>query len=187
LDFRIVLADTHVWGLTLAHLRWSVLQRCGKEFSLKIEDDDAYWKAVETIPIGFLFGGGWQNILERMKAQGSIDEEWRAQTIQQVKAVMMLLEPTRWATEKIPTDEEIGEVVEYVFFQHLIPLLEIQNEMFSDVNPQNEDTIVKAFLGTQKQNQLMESLGAFSRNDAMKNSFAQRRNMVEEKTGGAFK
>eukprot|EP00957_Ditylum_brightwellii_P035413 2685045-Ditylum_brightwellii.AAC.1 len=68
---------------------------------------------------------------------------------------MIQLEPNRWNVENdsgtdddddndndresLPTDEEFG-----------------QEEMFKDVDPFNEETVIKAYKCTQKQNAIME-------------------------------
>jgi hypothetical protein len=54
--------DTHVWMFTMAHLRWALLQRCGLDFRIHFEKDDDYWRAIETLPIGF-----WQGDSRRLE------------------------------------------------------------------------------------------------------------------------
>lgn len=177
--------DTHVWGLTFAHMRWSLLQRLGEDFRLDIESDDAYWAAMETIPIGFLGGEGWKRSLQRLQEGKGIDSEFRNDVIARFKIVLEMLEPDRWQKNKMPNDEDIGQVVDYLVGEHLMELFEIQENMFSDIDPHDEASVVKAFECTQKQNALMEKFGGFSRNEAMRSSFAQRRLEQDEKLKGA--
>jgi hypothetical protein len=110
--------DTHVWGLTLAHLRWLILQRCQKPYQIKIEDDDVYWAALEAMPMGFLLpplttsmitdddndhhdnqshGDCW---LTETKDTTTVPKERKAHIRQQVKHVMHLLEPRRWKHDR---------------------------------------------------------------------------------------
>ena len=166
--------DTHVWGLTYAHLRWSLLQRCGKEFTLNIENDELYWRAMETIPVGFL--GKTDDWIKDTKL------DFYDKVAQQLKTIMMELEPNRWTdNEELPNDDEFREVIVYMLEKHLKPLFQIQDEMFRNVNPKSEDTIVKAYQGTQKQNIIMEEFGKFSKNKALEDSFKKVREMRQSK------
>ena len=70
--------DTHVWALSYAHLRWTLLQRCGKKWRIDINDDDIYWTFMETIPVGFLAG-----------------EDAQSKALSQLKDAMIQLEPQR--------------------------------------------------------------------------------------------
>jgi len=198
--------DTHVWALTYAHLRWSLLQRAGKNFQLNIEDDDAYWEAMKAISVGFLGGTNgrlsWKQIRDN-GGKGELDKNYKDRMIEELKTVMIQLEPNRWNVENdsgtddddddddndndresLPTDEEFGQVIDYFVRDHLFPLIEIQEEMFKDVDPFNEETVIKAYKCTQKQNAIMEKFGAFSKNEAMRRSFEQSRLAREEKTKG---
>lgn len=177
--------DSNVWGLTYAHLRWSLLQRLGEDFRLNIESDNAYWASMETIPIGFLGGERWKECMTSLREGQGVSKEFRSEVIARFKAVLEQLEPDRWNGEsKLPSNDEIGEVVDYIIGEHLQELMEIQEKMFSDVDPHDEASLVKAFECTQKQNALMERLGAFSKNEAIRSSFARRRQEQEEKLGG---
>mmetsp|Transcript_30794 Transcript_30794/g.67601 ORF Transcript_30794/g.67601 Transcript_30794/m.67601 type:complete len:520 (-) Transcript_30794:19-1578(-) len=176
--------DSCVWMLTFAHLRWCVLQRTGKEFGMEIETDDAYWSAMETIPIGFLAGDDWDLIVKRRKESGELDGEYVSRVMQALKENMIALEPNRWNVdggmdsaerEDLPTDEDFAEVITYIVSEHALALLELQEEMFTDINPQRDDTIMKAYECTQKQNAIMERFGRFSKNEAMEQSFARSR------------
>lgn len=172
--------DSNVWGLTFAHLRWSLLQRMGQDFRLSIEDDDAYWASMETIPIGFLGSDEWKECMVSLRQGNGMTENFRTEVMDRFKSVLQQLEPNRWNNE-LPSDEEIGKVVDYIVGEHLQELMEIQSKMFSDVNPHDEASLVKAFECTQQQNALMEKFGAFSKNEAMRSSFAQRRLEQDEK------
>ena len=189
--------DTHVWGLTLAHLRWSVLQRCGKSFQIKIDDDDVYWTALESMPMGFLLPisseSDWLTIYEELKDKSDLKEEWKTLIRDQLKQVMHLLEPNRWKQsdtdnkEEIPTDEELDDVIDYMFTKHLKHLVTIQKTMFTyngdrddDVGIMEEESLIKAFNGTQDQNRVMQEFGIFSKNEQLASSFAQRHAQVQE-------
>ena len=168
--------DTHVWGLTLAHLRWSILQRCDKEHTINIENDDIFWQAMETIPIGFLVPGeSWKTTIENIKEGKGLDNTYSQLVMEELKRIMLLLEPKRWTKEDLPTDEDIHQVINYMITQHLQTLMEVQEEMLSDIRPNDEDTLIKAYKCTQQQNAVMEKFGAFSKNDAMKDMFQKRR------------
>lgn len=168
--------DTHVWGLTLAHLRWSVLQRCDKEHTINIENDDIFWQAMETIPIGFLVpGDSWKTTIENIKEGKGLDDTYSQLVVEEVKRIMLLLEPERWTKEELPTDEDIHQVIDYMISNHLQALMEVQEEMLSNIRPNDEDTLIKAYKCTQQQNAIMEKFGAFSKNDAMKDMFQKRR------------
>ena len=176
--------DSNVWMLTFAHLRWSVLQRTGKEFRMEIKTDDAYWSAMETIPIGFLAGDDWDMVVKREKESGELDGEYVSRVTQALKENMVALEPNRWNVdgsmhsadrEDLPTDEDFAEVITYIVSEHVFALLELQEEMFTNINPQRDDTIMKAYECTQNQNAIMERFGRFSKNEAMEQSFARSR------------
>ena len=169
--------DSNVWFLTYAHLRWALLQRVGKEYRIEIKSDESYWNSMETISIGFLAGDEWDRIASELKETGSLDEEYVSSVIQSLKEVMVELEPERWGatTEDFPSDDEFTEVITYVVRDHAQALMDLQEDMFTDVDPQSDDTIMKAYQCTQKQNEIMERFGKFSKNEAMKQSFAQTR------------
>ena len=168
--------DTHVWALTYAHIRWTLLQRCGKEWKLDIKNDKDYWNSMRSLPVGFLSASG---------IDPNFDSDGMVHVIEEVKKVMIELEPQRWKKEAFPSDEEIAEVVKYMFNDHLGSLMEIQDEMFSDIDPHDEETIIKGYQCTQKQDAVMQRYGAFSNNDAMKNAFEKRRLDKEKKTADA--
>ena len=168
--------DSNVWFLTYAHLRWSLLQRAGLEYRMEIKSDESYWKSMETIAIGFLAGEDWNEIIFNMKETGILDEGLVGRVTQALKEVMMELEPERWGkTEDFPSDEEFADVITYVVRDHAQALMDLQEEMFTDINPQSDHTIMKAYQCTQKQNAIMERFGKFSKNEAMEQSFAQNR------------
>lgn len=164
--------DSHVWALTYAHVRWSLLQRCGKDWKLEIKNDSDYWGSMRTLPIGFLSGGNSNSVNLAIEA---------------VKKVLIQLEPRRWETESFPSDVEIKAVVEYMFEDHLGTLMEIQDMMFSDIDPHDESTIIKGYQCTQKQDAVMQRYGAFSNNEAMKNAFEKRRLDRQKKASSASK
>mmetsp|Transcript_10056 Transcript_10056/g.11483 ORF Transcript_10056/g.11483 Transcript_10056/m.11483 type:complete len:520 (+) Transcript_10056:241-1800(+) len=176
--------DTHVWGLTLAHIRWSLLQRCGKTFRLDIQDDDIYWKSMESLPIGFLGGKAWIDY-----CKGESSDTFQKQLLRKVKDLMLLLEPNRFSSSKItaakgeimPSDESIVKVMDYFLKQHYQKLLEAQDEMFRNIRPKDPETLIKAYHGSKKQEKAMENLGIFSHSDSMKSMFEQRRRAQEER------
>jgi len=167
--------DSNVWFLTYAHLRWALLQRVGKEYRMEIKTDESYWNSMETIPIGFLAGEEWDGIIDTLKESGNLDEGYVERVTQTLKEVMMELEPERWATEDFPPDEDFADVIAYVVRDHAQALMDLQEEMFTDIDPQSDDTIMKAYQCTQSQNAIMERFGKFSKNEAMEQSFAQTR------------
>jgi hypothetical protein len=65
-------------------------------------------------------------------------------------------------------------------------VMDTQEVMFKDIDPATEESVVKAFHGTQAQNLIMEKFGEFSNNEAFAKSFAQRRLSAQEKTKGMF-
>lgn len=176
--------DTHVWGLTYAHMRWSALQRAGKPFQIRIENDEDYWNSLETIPCGFL-------------ARGMSEEETIDEAVSGLKSVMVRMEPDRWrgsddsegseGREDLPSDEELAMVARYMLHDHLGALMKLQREdMFSGVvDPRGEETLLKAYRCTQEQNKIMEKFGAFSKNEAMRKSFEANRLQREALTEGA--
>lgn len=168
--------DTHVWGLTLAHLRWSLLQRCQLDFSLKIENDEAYWAAMEAIPIGFLGGEAWKRTVKRVQKGEGLDAEYLQEVTDALKKVMRKLEPSRWKDpDSMPDDTEFHQVIDYMVQQHLVELLQIQQDMFSNIDPHSDESIIKAFKGTQRQQAVMAQLGDFSKNENTKKLFEQQR------------
>jgi len=164
--------DTHVWALTYAHIRWTLLQRCGKDWKVEIPKDADYWDSMRTIAVGFLSGS-------------DSDIDYIEAAVEETKRVLKRIEPKRWAKEALPSDDEIREVVKYMTDDHLASLLEIQETMYSDVDPHDENTIIKGYHSTQKQDAVMQRYGAFSNNEAMKNAFEKRRLDREKKTSSA--
>merc|ERR1711862_290192 len=104
---------------------------------------------------------------------------------------MMELEPDRWDTNNnnsnniLPSNEQMKEVITYMITKHLNSLLKTQNEMYTDVDPHSEDTIVKAYRGTQDQNLIMEEFAIFCGNVAMARSYATIRKQREDVAAGA--
>jgi len=166
--------DTHVWALTYAHIRWTVLQRCGMDWKVEIKNDADYWDSMRAIPIGFLSGAD----------SNGVDMDM---AIEEVKRVLVRLEPKRWKKEALPSDDNIREVLNYMLKDHLETLMGIQEEMYSDVVPRDENTIIKGYQCTQKQDAVMQRYGAFSNNDAMTNAFEQRRLEREKKASDILK
>ena len=168
--------DSNVWFLTYAHLRWALLQRVGREYRMEIKSDESYWNSMETIPIGFLAGDEWDRIVSNLKETGTLDEGYVSRVTQALKEVMVELEPERWgAAEDFPSDEEFADVITYVVRDHAQALMDLQEGMFTDIDPRSDATIMKAYQCTQKQNAIMERFGSFSKNEAMEQSFAQTR------------
>jgi len=166
--------DSHVWALTYAHMRWTLLQRCGKEWKLDIKNDTDYWDSMKTLPIGFLLKSESESQLNRVDI-----------AIEEMKSILKKLEPTRWEKESLPSDEEIRQVAKFMLEEHMSSLFEIQEYMYSDIDPHDENTIVKGYECTQRQDSVMQRYGAFSNNDEMKNAFEKRRLDREKKAATA--
>ena len=175
--------DTHVWALTYAHVRWTLLQRCGKDWRLDIPKDADYWDSMRTIAVGFLSGSESGSELDN--DDDNNDNMNLEAAVEETKRVLMQLEPKRWTKEALPSDDEIRAVFNYMTNDHLASLLEIQETMYSDINPHDENTIIKGYHMTQKQDAIMQRYGAFSNNDAMEKSFEKRRLDREKKTNSA--
>lgn len=179
--------DTHVWCLTKAHMRWSLLQRCNKRFNVDLNDDDIYWKAMASIPVGFLGGEAWRSTIRSMNSANRLSEEFRKQLSEELKEVLVSMEPERWkesseiGTESLPTNEEIDEVIDFFVQKHWRALMETQEELFKEVDATKEESLIKAFRGTQDQNQIMEDFGVFSNNAAFAESFRSRRLANEQR------
>ena len=165
--------DTHVWALTFAHIRWTLLQRCGKDWKVDIKDDKDYWNTMRTIPVGFL------SLLD------GDDENAMDIAVEEVKRILIRLESKRWKKEDLPSNEEIKDVLHYMIDDHLATLLEIQENMYTNIKPREEETLIKSYECTQKQDQVMQKYGAFSNNEAMKAAFEQRRLEREKKASDA--
>jgi len=176
--------DTHVWGLTLAHLRWSLLQKSGKDFRMpNIHDDPArFWKSLESLPIGFLGGDSWIQHLQQDPTT-STSSPYREELMAKLKDLMIVLEPDRWNNdgESMPSDQEFQDVIDYMILQHLRTLLVTQETMFQNIQPKEPETLIKAFQGSKAQEKAMEDFGKFSNSEALRNVFAQRRKYQEER------
>jgi hypothetical protein len=186
--------DTHVWCLTMAHLRWTLLQRCGKNFDLKTENDDSYWNAMETIPLGFLGGNAWKECVRSLSEGRGVTGSFKRELAEKLKSVLLDLEPLRWIgspvhppeAEMFPSESEVDEVIGYIVATHWGSLMDTQEKLFTNIDPASEESVIKAFRGTQEHNLIMEKFGEFSKNEAFANSFAQRRLASEQRTNGAF-
>jgi Cupin superfamily protein len=179
--------DTHVWFLALAHLRWSLLQRCGKTYNADLTDDSLYWKAMGSIPFGFLGGPAWRLTVKSIQEGHGVGADFKAMVADQLLDVLVRMEPKRWketsedGPESLPTREQIDETIEYFVAKHWKALMETQEELFKDVDARKEESLMKAFRGTQEQNQIMEDFGWFSNNKAFAESFRSRRLINEQR------
>ena len=186
--------DTHVWCLCMAHLRWTLLQRCNKAFKVDIKDDPTYWKAIESIPIGFLGGKAWRSTIDSMNDGKGIGENLKAIIAKQLRNVLVSMEPGRWnekgsseynENENLPTKEEVDEVSEFYVAKHWMELISTQDKLFRDVDSTSEESLMKAFRGTQEQELIMEELGVFSKNTGFAESFRSRRLAKERRAKNA--
>lgn len=179
--------DTHVWFLALAHLRWSLLQRCNTSFNADLEDDAVYWKAMGSIPFGFLGGSAWKATVASINNGEGVEKNFVDLLSEQLTEILIKMEPSRWtnASEKgkepLPSKKEIDETVAFFVTKHWKVLMETQEELYRDVDSRNEESLLKAFRGTQEQNQIMEDFGWFSNNKAFAESFRSRRLMNEQR------
>jgi hypothetical protein len=179
--------DTHVWFLTMAHLRWSLLQKCNTGFNADLKDDAMYWKAMESIPFGFLGGKAWRSTVESMNRGFGVGEDFKEQVAEKLRAVLVEMEPSRWkevneaGTEELPNAKQIDEVIEFFVENHWRALMETQEALFRDVDARSEETLIKAFRGTQDQNKIMEDFGVFSNSKALAESFRSRRLANEQR------
>lgn len=188
--------DTHVWCLSIAHMRWSLLQRCEKDVNLHTENDDAYWKAMESIPVGFLGGKEWKESIRTMEQKEGLTETFKTMLANKLTQSLIDLEPNRWKVEgtndrdddpdreSLPGKNDIDEVSDYFVTKHWVNLMDTQEMLFKDVDPASEETLVKAFRGTQDQNLVMEKFGEFSNNEPFAKAYAQRRIAAEQRTKG---
>jgi len=152
--------DTHVWALAYAHLRWALLQKVGKEFRMEM-DDYNYWNAMDTIPVGFLAGSEWNGSDD----EAGLDDERIKVTVDRLKEVMIQLEPDRWGKkENMPADKEFTEVARFML-KHVHTLLRIQHEQYSNIKPQSDETIMKAFEANKATEEAMARFTAFCRNE----------------------
>jgi len=169
--------DTHVWCLTIAHMRWSLLQRCNKTFNADLKDDVIYWKAMESVPVGFLGGDAWRSSVKSMNRKNGLGLDFKQQASQKLRDVLTAMEPTRWVnrsnegTESLPSSEEINQVIDFFVQKHWQALMETQEDLFTDVDATKEESLIKAFQGTQDQNQIMEDFGVFSNSKGFAESF----------------
>lgn len=179
--------DTHVWCLTLAHLRWSLLQRCNTGFNADLKDDSLYWKAMSSIPLGFLGGEAWRATVESMNGGQGVGHEFKRMVTEQLREILVSMEPLRWkessevGTESLPTTDQMEEVLDFFVEKHWRKLMETQENLFKNVDAKDEETLLRAFRGTQEQNQIMEDLGAFSNSHAFAESYRSRRLQNEQR------
>lgn len=192
--------DTHVFGLTYAHLRWAILQQMKKVHAIAIRTDEVYWQTLETLPLGFLAPEGeWERFHEM---GGVMSDEYVDAVATEMRRLLIALEPQRWdvppkeieevlshltktdhkttitstppinvTREPIPTRDEMTPIIRYFFETHAVNLFAIQNHMFTNVNPHSDDTIMKAYHSAQDQNKIMGDLGAFAGNADMKERY----------------
>lgn len=132
---------------------------------------------METPPIGFLGGNDGRKNLEQARKSKPLTSSYRERIRDDLKRIMIALEPARWdgTNDSLPDDAEFDNVIDYVFSDLIVPLFENQFEMFSNVNPQSDDNMIKAFQCSQKQNKIMEKFSSFSGNEIARKSFASRR------------
>eukprot|EP00429_Kryptoperidinium_foliaceum_P009159 CAMPEP_0176025650 /NCGR_PEP_ID=MMETSP0120_2-20121206/12552_1 /TAXON_ID=160619 /ORGANISM="Kryptoperidinium foliaceum, Strain CCMP 1326" /LENGTH=509 /DNA_ID=CAMNT_0017358837 /DNA_START=95 /DNA_END=1624 /DNA_ORIENTATION=- len=185
--------DANVWCLTLAHMRWSLLQRLNKPFNADLTDDEVYWKAMGSVPVGFLGGKAWRSTIQSINEGKGVGSEFQQVVSDQLKDVLVSMEPSRWANtngdgaEELPSHAEMNQVVDFFVEKHWRSLMETQEELFKDVDARKEETLLRAFRGTQDQNQIMEDFGEFSNNKAFAESFRSRRLMNEQRAQMAMK
>jgi hypothetical protein len=118
--------------------------------------------------------------------------------VKETKKLLVRSEPNRWnlpteelssssakdakrkkRREELPSDQEIGKVIDFMFWEHFLSILLLQEEFFSDIDPHDEKTGIKAFVALQRNNAVMERFAEFSKNEPMRSHFAQKRLAAE--------
>lgn len=179
--------DTQVWFLTMAHVRWSLLQRSNRRFNADLTDDSIYWKAMGSIPFGFLGGKAWRSTIESMNRGNGVGADFKQQVAEKLRDVLVSMEPSRWketstaGTESLPSTTQVDEAIEFFVEKHWLALMETQEALFKDVEPTKEESLLKAFRGTQDQNKIMEDFGVFSNSTGLAESFRRRRLANEQR------
>ena len=140
-----------------------------------------------SIPFGFLGGPAWRLTVKSIQEGHGVGADFKAMVADQLLDVLVRMEPKRWketsedGPESLPTREQIDETIEYFVAKHWKALMETQEELFNDVDARKEESLMKAFRGTQEQNQIMEDFGWFSNNKAFAESFRNRRLINEQR------
>ncbi|KAG7368500.1 cupin 4 family protein [Nitzschia inconspicua] len=200
--------DTHVWMITMAHLRWALLQRCGLDFKIIFENDDDYWKAIETLPIGFLArrlqsssmppgGNCWQSTVESLLQGNGLTDEYLDLVANELEGLLIELEPNRWEMDNsnddnqktpLPSRQDMKDCISYMIDTHWKSILDSQADLSKvDLNPSSkEEAIIKAFQGTQNQDLIMERFAIFCKSEAMAKMYAERRMLAKSKTQGLY-
>ena len=92
--------------MTLAHVRWALLNRCGKDFALDLKDDELYWKSMESLPIGFLGGESWNRRIHQDGKSDNSDQSFQQDLTRKVKDLMLLQEPNRWRQQSTSSQDD---------------------------------------------------------------------------------
>lgn len=140
-----------------------IRNRLSTDYRLDIDNDDHYWQAMETLPIGFVGGSKGRDHLSNILKGGSIDSGYILFVREELKRKMLMLESERWANG-YPSDEIFDTVIEYVLVKHLRSIINIHFEMFTNVDPQSDDSIIKAYYSKQRMDKEMEVYRKFSSN-----------------------
>ena len=131
---------------------------------------------------------GYINLVRARKG-ASLDLNYVSGIRNDLKRIMLELEPDRWGSndDSFPTDDEFNDVINYMFHGLIVPLIENQFEMFSNVDPQSDESMVKAFQCSQRQSKIMEKFSAFAGNEQARQSFASRQTAAFDETAQASK
>jgi len=102
--------DTHVFGLTYAHLRWAILQRMKKVHSIAIRTDEVYWQTLETLPLGFLAPKGeWERFHDK---GGVMSDEYVDVVAAEMRRLLIALEPQRWDVPPKEIEQVLSHLTE---------------------------------------------------------------------------
>jgi hypothetical protein len=169
------------------------------------EDANAlFWELMQTLPIGVLGGEDWYRSWKRTdrnsrrRGVSRLDSKFRRSMVKETKKLLVRSEPNRWNVpteglssssakdakrknrrEGLPSDQEIGKVIDFMFWEHFLSILLLQEVFFSDIDPHDEKTGVNAFVALQKNNAVMERFAEFSKNEPMRSHFAKKRLAAE--------
>jgi len=124
--------DTHIWGLTFAHLREFALKKAGIRDKIDIQRLDArlYWNLQSSLPLGFLDNGAFERHKRYSETKAAIISDVVTRAIPLIRQC----EPDRWADLN---DQQLEEKLQLQsvsnrLIEHYEKICGLFNEMYDD-------------------------------------------------------
>mmetsp|Transcript_30142 Transcript_30142/g.39702 ORF Transcript_30142/g.39702 Transcript_30142/m.39702 type:complete len:519 (+) Transcript_30142:46-1602(+) len=124
--------DTHIWGLTYAHLREFALKKAGEKDTINVQslDSELFWELQCTLPLGFLDNGAYDRHRRWSETKAALIESM----VSGVLPLIRQCEPEKWGSlddQQLSEKLQIKSVAERLLDHHG-KILGVMNEMYLD-------------------------------------------------------